>query len=1041
MRKLALLLMVVFFYASDAREGCVTNGQGQPANHRRSREAVAHIAASEILPLNHGARLVSVPALKAGGDSILMQTARSDPAAAPLVSGIYFKTVAYDCKTTSALIAKEPCQSEINGKFDPSEERNTKSPEAWTDITRFGARSVSAQPSTTASAAATSSTITLADGSAFENGDSLRLDFAGPVSTMSVPSHVVTTPSMNAGGTPVVAGGSGSSSYSYKVAACDKEGGCSAASPAAPTDTGNAGLGRYTVAITSISLSNNVMTVNTSSPHGFVANAMFYIQFFSTRTPLFEGWFMVSTVPDSRRITARVSFDSRVQGTPTFDNSGGTLFAYNANSVTWNAVPGAFKYYVYGRRGGDFKLLGQIVGGPSQPAILTWNDWGSIMEANQVFPSYAPNDAPLVPTRDYLMSTIVSGGGTNKIRIANVTKHGVSGVHALMGSDAAIQAAWQASVGGTMYIPSGSFYAAGYMKLTGAFGVGPAVLENGTLYLAETMELASGTRWVGWSGKTAAASFNWSPGAQIVAQGGAAYPMIYLTNGGSTRFQDMAFVNVAALNGGLMVYADAGVLMSWDYSYFAFGSSNPAIATDYIGQGMLFRTGGFDYRFNKCTFGGPQGPKGVESDIGYTFTPAYSFQTARWDGRKESGVGTGNVTVSHSWMVGRASMEFWGTDSGVGFFDVDDVSTQNLDFPAFVFNSYPVVNPVQGATYLKSLQPADYPTSMLANFNIGGTPFPLTLVNPSGALPGNHSYVTGNPVATMTLVNGSLSADNGGSVNVVGPESNVVANGGAQVGVAMTIPLAPESAVVGSGGNIPQGSHTYQLAGVDIFGRQTPLGPPINATTSSGKQTVTLILPRTPPAGATSYAVYRDGLFTVGAGGVCHNFNTVSIRDATYIDTQRSLCSQSALAVDKATSSALSDLGLSTHALILTDRGVTETLSAAPRAIFNGFFPALTTPLIPGARVTLDRKITVIRFQVVLGTAPMGCSTQAVVQITDGTKQISIDLANGRSVYDSGAISQDYGSGTTLDIQISTAAVGCTTSPANANLSVQYKMW
>jgi hypothetical protein len=42
--------------------------------------------------------------------------------------------------------------------------------------------------------------------------------------------------------------------------------------------------------------------------------------------------------------------------------------------------------------------------------------------------------------------------------------------------------------------------------------------------------------------------------------------------------------------------------------------------------------------------------------------------------------------------------------------------------------------------------------------------------------------------------------------------------------------------------------------------------------------------------------------------------------------------------------------------------------------------------------------------------------------------------------HDSGAVAQNYAAGASLTIAVQTAAAGCTTSPADANVVVQYRM-
>ncbi|HVM59345.1 MAG TPA: hypothetical protein VMV72_00625, partial [Verrucomicrobiae bacterium] len=87
---------------------------------------------------------------------------------------------------------------------------------------------------------------------------------------------------------------------------------------------------------------------------------------------------------------------------------------------------------------------------------------------------------------------------------------------------------------------------------------------------------------------------------------------------------------------------------------------------------------------------------------------------------------------------------------------------------------------------------------------------------------------------------------------------------------------------------------------------------------------------------------------------------------------------------------------------------------------------------------TLDRAITVTRFQVQAKTAPAGCSTNAVVRLTDGTNPVNLTISGAAN--DSGAISQNYAAGATITVSVQTAAAGCSTSPADANATVQYRM-
>jgi len=71
-------------------------------------------------------------------------------------------------------------------------------------------------------------------------------------------------------------------------------------------------------------------------------------------------------------------------------------------------------------------------------------------------------------------------------------------------------------------------------------------------------------------------------------------------------------------------------------------------------------------------------------------------------------------------------------------------------------------------------------------------------------------------------------------------------------------------------------------------------------------------------------------------------------------------------------------------------------------------------------------------------TAPSGCTTNAVVRLIDGTTPVNVTIAAAAN--DSGAITQNYAAGTSLTVAVQTVAAGCTTSPADANVVVQYRM-
>jgi len=116
----------------------------------------------------------------------------------------------------------------------------------------------------------------------------------------------------------------------------------------------------------------------------------------------------------------------------------------------------------------------------------------------------------------------------------------------------------------------------------------------------------------------------------------------------------------------------------------------------------------------------------------------------------------------------------------------------------------------------------------------------------------------------------------------------------------------------------------------------------------------------------------------------------------------------------------------------------TEAFSASPRGVQNVFLPGALTSTWTGSTWTLDKAVSVTRVQVQTKTAPSGCTTNATVRLTDGTSPVNLIISAAAN--DSGPITQNYAAGASLTVAVQTAAAGCTTSPADANVSVQYRM-
>jgi hypothetical protein len=604
----------------------------------------------------------------------------------------------------------------------------------------------------------------------------------------------------------------GVTSYSYKVIACDKRGGCTAASTTATTTTGAATLGRVTAKISTITLSGQTLTVHTTSPHGFSTNALVIIQYFSTQTPLFEGFWIINSTPTSNSFTCKVGFDSRVIGTPTSDTSGGTAISFNANAVTWTPVTNAWKYYIYGRAGGTFKLIGT-----SYPTEAFFNDYGSPMMDNQTFPTFVPTTAPATATPQYLVTTIASGGGTNGITIANATTNAVSGTAVLFGNDTAFLSAMSAAGnGGRVYIPAGYWPMAGYITQP----VSSIVIEQfGSMAFEDTFATKN-VYWYGIGGNVLPA-FGWNNLPAI--QTHHAYPIIYQSLGSSSSVIKHVAIGSYMNNGALNIYNDAATETSFEEVAM---STNPGNTLDYMGQMMRIRSGGFSYRFSKSVFLGAQAPKGSEDDIGYTFLPGIVFTPNK-------GTATGNFGFKQCWFIGRSGVEENHSNStnGVGFDLMEDIQTQNMDIPLLISSSYPTVNIGFSGVNMENISPADFPTALVANLSYGGTGGTVKFTNLSNSPQGNHSVFTGGPLSIYFEGPGGVAASNvspateaTGSGNAFLTGIGVQTNGTATIGYQMGLPSAP-TAVAAAGGSLVAGTYYYRIIAIDANGNTTGASP------------------------------------------------------------------------------------------------------------------------------------------------------------------------------------------------------------------------
>jgi hypothetical protein len=168
----------------------------------------------------------------------------------------------------------------------------------------------------------------------------------------------------------------------------------------------------------------------------------------------------------------------------------------------------------------------------------------------------------------------------------------------------------------------------------------------------------------------------------------------------------------------------------------------------------------------------------------------------------------------------------------------------------------------------------------------------------------------------------------------------------------------------------------------------------------------------------TTYTSGQPGLFLFGTTATSKNWSGGNLHPLAHLDVEQDW----------------TRLQHFTQGLALSG----ETISASPRGEQNVFLPGALTSTWTASTWTPDKAVTVTRLQVQAKTAPSGCTTNAIVRLTDGTTPVNLTIAAAAN--DSGAIAQNYAAGASLTIAVQTAAAGCTTSPADANVVVQYRM-
>jgi hypothetical protein len=711
-------------------------------------------------------------------------------------------------------------------------------PELWADIRQFGAYATYSR--TTATTTSGRPTVTLASAQSFKNGEYVTIFHAGATNSISPMGMVVVTPSIEGGGFNTVPAGAGSTSYSYKVMAADKYGGHTAASAAVSTSTGNA-LGKTSVSISTFSRSGQTVTVTTSAAHPFTVGSQVYIKYWGGNADhTFWGFFVVKTVPDKLHFTYQQSLDSA--GGATTSDTGGTAIGILCNHLTWTAVKGAWKYYVYGRTKGTYKLLGVTM----EPFF---DDYGSPMNDNRSFPPFIPPNAPSVGANDHLTAKILSGGGTTTLTLASRAGASFSEVGIVSDGGPAILAAGAASQ--IVYIPPSGTTVNSYTLLPNAFGTNRKLLVAGTVTINDTVEVND------WDletwGLTSPSAFAWQGVTGFSSH--YAYPMVAV-NAGPSIFRSF-LIQCSALNGCLDIYEIPGsgaINTTFEYVTLSTGAGSDS---DYLGLHGLFGFGGFSTRFDKVTFLTGSPGANSTSGIGGSFMPSFIFKLSS---NNTANAPSGNFSITRSWFQGRSSFEYdLPLNAGGGnYVLMNDIQTQNSFVPILQYTGNSTV--AYGAWNLQNITPADFPTAVIANLAANDTPLDgLYIVNATA--PNQQGlFTTGAPITGTFIGVGALGLNRDIASPPYFPNEAVVTNNNGSVGYLLPTPTAPTVAVGAHGSCfsncVAAGTYYYAFAPVDTAGHYGPFSTTSSAATTDGTQTMTVSW--TPVAGQVLAYVSRN---------------------------------------------------------------------------------------------------------------------------------------------------------------------------------------
>lgn len=387
---------------------------------------------------------------------------------------------------------------------------------AYVNVTRYKVRALN--PNTTPAAVGLSvnctagvNTVSLIGQSGSAGlivGDGVVIYGCGPANSMGTPSAPKVTPSLasNLTGTGyTVAAPAGSTTYFYEVVWRDKGQGLTAASTAGSTNKGAAALGPVSVSLSRGSITENTVSITTSSPENLAAGAMIWQAQTNDNTD-FGGWYLVKTASTTRNYTYTQGRDLK-NGLydPANSLTRGRVEWFNCNNLALTPPANATQGYIYKYDGTSYALYG--VTAPVNPALsgdstyMQWQDFGSTMMSGIHLPAFVPATAPTLATADSLVTTITNISG-NTLTLATAPSTSATGATIRFDNapnlSAALSDAYN-NIGGMLDfpVPRNTYLNCYVLNSPVTTPTNAMVLQEGQICLNDTLTLGSGTQWHG----------------------------------------------------------------------------------------------------------------------------------------------------------------------------------------------------------------------------------------------------------------------------------------------------------------------------------------------------------------------------------------------------------------------------------------------------------------------------------------------------------------------------------------------------------------